>query len=120
MAGTLHRYYAGWADKADGKTIPVRGDYLTYTRHEPVGVCGQIIPWNFPLLMQAWKLGPALAMGNTVVMKPAEQTPLTANYVAQLTKEVGVHVASTRAGGLPSRRREHDPGLRSDGGRCHR
>ena len=57
------RYYAGWADKNHGKVIPVDGNFFTYTRHEPVGVCGQIIPWNFPLLMQAWKLGPALAMG---------------------------------------------------------
>uniref|UniRef100_A0A669B6D0 aldehyde dehydrogenase (NAD(+)) n=1 Tax=Oreochromis niloticus TaxID=8128 RepID=A0A669B6D0_ORENI len=83
------RYYAGWADKWEGKTIPIDGDYFCYTRHEPVGVCGQIIPWNFPLLMQAWKLGPALATGNTVVMKVAEQTPLTALYVASLIKEVG-------------------------------
>ncbi|XP_041844105.1 aldehyde dehydrogenase, mitochondrial-like [Melanotaenia boesemani] len=83
------RYYAGWADKCEGKTIPIDGDYFCYTRHEPVGVCGQIIPWNFPLLMQAWKLGPALATGNTVVMKVAEQTPLTALYVASLIKEVG-------------------------------
>lgn len=84
-----YRYYAGWADKNHGKTIPVDGSHFSYTRHEPVGVCGQIIPWNFPLLMQAWKLGPALAMGNTVVMKPAEQTPLSALYVAQLIKEAG-------------------------------
>ncbi|XP_050399874.1 aldehyde dehydrogenase, mitochondrial [Patella vulgata] len=84
-----YRYYAGWANKNHGKTIPIDGDYLTYTRHEPVGVCGQIIPWNFPLLMQAWKLGPALAMGNTVVMKTAEQTPLTALHVAQLASEAG-------------------------------
>uniref|UniRef100_A0AAY4A361 aldehyde dehydrogenase (NAD(+)) n=1 Tax=Denticeps clupeoides TaxID=299321 RepID=A0AAY4A361_9TELE len=83
------RYYAGWADKWEGKTIPIDGDYFCYTRHEPVGVCGQIIPWNFPLLMQAWKLGPALATGNTVVMKVAEQTPLTSLYVAHLIKEVG-------------------------------
>ncbi|KPP58245.1 aldehyde dehydrogenase, mitochondrial-like [Scleropages formosus] len=83
------RYYAGWADKWEGKTIPVDGDYFCYTRHEPIGVCGQIIPWNFPLLMQAWKLGPALATGNTVVMKVAEQTPLSALYVAHLIKEVG-------------------------------
>lgn len=83
------RYYAGWADKNQGKTIPVDGNYFCYTRHEPVGVCGQIIPWNFPLLMQAWKLGPALATGNTVVMKLAEQTPLTGLYVAQLSKEAG-------------------------------
>jgi len=83
------RYYAGWADKIHGKTIPIDGEFFSYTRHEPIGVCGQIIPWNFPLLMQAWKLGPALAAGNTVVMKPAEQTPLTALYVAQLIKEAG-------------------------------
>ncbi|EFP01288.1 CRE-ALH-1 protein [Caenorhabditis remanei] len=86
---SIFSYYAGWADKNHGKTIPIEGDYFTYTRHEPVGVCGQIIPWNFPLLMQAWKLGPALAMGNTVVMKVAEQTPLSALHVAALTKEAG-------------------------------
>ena len=68
-----YRYYAGWADKNYGKTIPIDGPYFSYTRHEPVGVCGQIIPWNFPLLMQAWKLAPALATGNCVVMKLAEQ-----------------------------------------------
>ncbi|CAB3405628.1 unnamed protein product [Caenorhabditis bovis] len=83
------RYYAGWADKNHGKTIPIAGDHFTYTRHEPVGVCGQIIPWNFPLLMQAWKIAPALAMGNTIVMKVAEQTPLSALHVAALTKEAG-------------------------------
>lgn len=83
------RYYAGWADKYHGKTIPIDGDYFCYTRHEPVGVCGQIIPWNFPLAMQSWKLGPALATGNVVVMKLAEQTPLTALYVANLIKEAG-------------------------------
>ena len=79
-----YRYYAGWADKIQGKTIPIAGDYFCYTRLEPVGVVGQIIPWNFPLLMQAWKLGPALAAGNTVVLKPAEQTPLTALRVGEL------------------------------------
>ena len=84
-----YRYYAGWADKVQGKTIPIAGDYFCYTRHEPVGVVGQIIPWNFPLLMQAWKLGPALATGNTVVMKPAEQTPLTALRVGELIVEAG-------------------------------
>jgi aldehyde dehydrogenase (NAD+) len=84
-----YRYYAGYADKNHGKTIPVGGDFFTYTRHEPVGVCGQIIPWNFPLLMQAWKWAPALAMGNCVILKTAEQTPLTANYVAQLSIEAG-------------------------------
>merc|ERR1712117_172567 len=84
-----YRYYAGWADKNHGKTIPIDGNFMTYTRHEPVGVCGQIIPWNFPLLMQAWKLGPALATGNTVVMKLAEQTPLTGLYIADLVREAG-------------------------------
>ena len=85
-----YRYYAGWADKIHGKTIPIDGPYFCYTRHEPVGVVGQIIPWNFPLLMQAWKWGPALAMGCTMVLKPAEQTPLTALRVAQLAQEAGV------------------------------
>ena len=84
-----YRYYAGWADKIQGKTIPVNGNYFCYTKHEPVGVVGQIIPWNFPLLMQAWKLGPALATGCTVVMKPAEQTPLTALRVGELIMEAG-------------------------------
>jgi aldehyde dehydrogenase (NAD+) len=84
-----YRYYAGWADKNHGKTIPVEGDFFCYTRHEPIGVVGQIIPWNFPLLMQAWKWGPALACGNTVVLKPAEQTPLTALRIAALAHEAG-------------------------------
>ncbi|XP_053558683.1 aldehyde dehydrogenase X, mitochondrial [Bombina bombina] len=85
----LYRYYAGFADKWHGKTIPMDGNHFCFTRHEPVGICGQIIPWNFPLAMQAWKLAPALATGNTVVMKVAEQTPLTALYVASLIKEAG-------------------------------
>jgi aldehyde dehydrogenase (NAD+) len=84
-----YRYYAGWADKIQGKTIPISGDYFCYTRHEPVGVVGQIIPWNFPLLMQAWKLAPALACGNTVVLKVAEQTPLSALRVGELILEAG-------------------------------
>ncbi|KAK4304831.1 hypothetical protein Pmani_023235 [Petrolisthes manimaculis] len=83
------RYFAGWADKIHGLTIPTDGPYFAYTRHEPIGVCGQIIPWNFPLLMQAWKFGPALATGNTIVMKLAEQTPLTGLYVAKLVAEAG-------------------------------
>ncbi len=83
------RYYAGYADKIHGSTIPVRGNFFTYTRREPVGVAGQIIPWNFPMLMVAWKWGPALASGCTIVMKPAEQTPLTCLRMAQLAKEAG-------------------------------
>jgi aldehyde dehydrogenase (NAD+) len=83
------RYYAGWADKNHGKTIPVDGNYFCYTRHEPVGVVGQIIPWNFPMLMAAWKWGPALATGCTIVLKPAEQTPLTALKMAELAQKAG-------------------------------
>ncbi|MGG1571961.1 aldehyde dehydrogenase family protein [Fictibacillus sp. NRS-1165] len=83
------RYYAGWATKIVGQTIPVAGSFFNYTRHEPVGVVGQIIPWNFPLLMAAWKLGAALATGCTVVLKPAEQTPLSALYLAELAREAG-------------------------------
>ncbi len=84
-----YRYFAGWADKVQGKTIPIDGDFFCYTRHEPVGVIGQIIPWNYPLLMQAWKLAPALATGNTIVMKPAEQTPLSALRLGELILEAG-------------------------------
>ncbi|BCS18707.1 aldehyde dehydrogenase (NAD(P)(+)) ald5 [Aspergillus puulaauensis] len=83
------RYYAGWADKIHGQTIDTNPETLTYTRHEPVGVCGQIIPWNFPLLMWSWKIGPAVAAGNTVVLKTAEQTPLSGLYAAKLIKEAG-------------------------------
>jgi len=84
-----YRYFAGWADKIHGKTIPIDGDFLCYTRHEPMGVVGQIIPWNFPMLMMAWKLAPALATGNTVVLKPAEQTPLSALRIGELIVEAG-------------------------------
>ena len=84
------RYYAGWADKIHGDTIPVRGNYFCYTRREPLGVCGQIIPWNFPMLMVAWKWGPALAAGCTIVMKPAEQTPLTCLRMGELALEAGL------------------------------
>ncbi|EAW11026.1 aldehyde dehydrogenase family protein [Aspergillus clavatus NRRL 1] len=89
LAANCIRYYGGWADKIVGQTIDTDHGSLTYTRHEPIGVCGQIIPWNFPLLMFAWKIGPALATGNTIVMKTAEQTPLSALYVAKLVKEAG-------------------------------
>lgn len=84
-----YHYYAGWADKIHGKTIPLDNSYFCYTRHEPVGVVAQIIPWNFPLLMQAWKLAPALAAGCTIVMKPAEQTPLSALRIGELIQEAG-------------------------------
>ena len=95
LAADLFRYMAGWATKNEGDVIPVSaltapGEYHAYTRREPVGVAAQIIPWNFPLLMAAWKLGPALAAGCTVVLKPAEQTPLEALLLAQLMAEAGV------------------------------
>lgn len=83
------RYYAGWSTKIVGQTIPVSGPFFNYTRHEAVGVVGQIIPWNFPLLMAMWKLGAALATGCTVVLKPAEQTPLSALYLAELMDQAG-------------------------------
>eukprot|EP00891_Asterochloris_glomerata_P008274 jgi/Astpho2/8274/Aster-01357 len=83
-------YYAGWADKIHGKVIPVNGEMMAYTYKEPIGVVGQIIPWNFPLLMACWKLGPALATGCTVVMKVAEQTPLSALRLGELALEAGV------------------------------
>src|SRR5437868_264807 len=82
-------YFAGYATKIEGETIPVPGQFFNYTLREPLGVCGQIIPWNFPLLMAAWKLAPALAAGNTIVLKPAEQTPVTALELGKLIQEAG-------------------------------
>ncbi|GAB4845640.1 Aldehyde dehydrogenase 2 member B4, mitochondrial [Ancistrocladus abbreviatus] len=86
----LFHYYAGWADKIHGLTVPADGRYHMQVLHEPIGVAGQIIPWNFPLIMFAWKVGPALACGNTIVLKTAEQTPLTALYVGKLLHEAGL------------------------------
>src|SRR5262249_47843576 len=90
-------YRAGWATKLEGNTIPLSGvpytpgaKYFTYTLREPIGVVGQIIPWNFPLLMAAWKLGPALATGNCIVLKPAEQTPLSALRLGELLLDAGI------------------------------
>ena len=96
LAADLFHYMAGWATKIEGNTINISVPYMpganfhSYTLREPLGVIGQIIPWNFPLLMAAWKLGPALATGNCVVLKPAEQTPLTALRLAELIAEAGV------------------------------
>ena len=96
LAVDLFRYMAGWATKIEGSTIPLSvpytpgARYLAYTLREPVGVVGQIIPWNFPLLMAAWKLGPALATGCTVVLKPAEQTPLSSLRLGELIQEAGI------------------------------
>src|SRR3954463_3792528 len=95
LAVDLFRYMAGWATKIEGATFPISVPYapgakfFAYTKREPIGVVGQIIPWNFPLLMAAWKLGPALATGNTVVLKPAEQTPLSAIRLGELFAEAG-------------------------------
>ena len=83
------RYFAGWADKLAGDVIPVSGPFLNYTRREPLGVVGAIVPWNFPLNLASWKVAPALACGNTVVLKPAEETPLTALLLGELALEVG-------------------------------
>ena len=96
LAADLFHYMSGWATKIEGHTIPISAvtspgsEFLAYTRREPVGVVGQIIPWNFPLLMAAWKLGPALAAGVTVVLKPAEQTPLSALRLGELMLEAGL------------------------------
>src|SRR5579863_7982902 len=95
LAADLFRYMAGWATKIEGNTIPISSgggttQFLAYTLREPIGVVGQIIPWNFPLLMAAWKLGPALATGCTVVLKPAEQTPLSALLLGELVQEAGI------------------------------
>ena len=86
----LFHYYAGWANKYHGETIPVKGNYLNYTLREPVGVVGTITPWNFPLLLAAWKIAPALAMGNAVVHKPSEQSPLTSLKLAEICHEIGL------------------------------
>src|SRR6267143_1245546 len=90
MAADCFRYFAGWASKIEGETVPVRAPCLGYTLREPLGVVGQIIPWNFPILLAAWKVAPALAAGNTVVLKPAEQTPLSALRLAALAPEAGL------------------------------
>jgi acyl-CoA reductase-like NAD-dependent aldehyde dehydrogenase len=89
-AAECFQYYGGWADKIHGETVPVKGNYLTYTLHEPVGVVAAIVPWNFPLLLTAWKVAPALACGNTVIIKPASQTPLTAIALAEVAHEIGI------------------------------
>jgi aldehyde dehydrogenase (NAD+) len=89
-AAECFQYYAGWADKIHGETIPVKGNYLAYSLREPVGVVAAIVPWNFPLLLTAWKVAPALACGNTVIVKPATQTPLTALALAEIAAEVGL------------------------------
>jgi acyl-CoA reductase-like NAD-dependent aldehyde dehydrogenase len=89
-AGEAFRYYSGWPTKATGETVPTDDGMFVYSLREPMGVCGGVIPWNFPLIMAAWKVAPALAFGNTSVLKPAEQTPLTAVKLAEICLEAGV------------------------------
>ena len=89
-AAECFEYYGGWSDKVMGETIPVKGNHLTYTLREPVGVVAAIVPWNFPLLLASWKVAPALACGNTVILKPASQTPLTALALGEIALEVGL------------------------------
>ncbi|MBA2260101.1 MAG: betaine-aldehyde dehydrogenase [Acidobacteria bacterium] len=89
-AAECFEYYGGWSDKVMGETIPVKGNYLTYTLREPLGVCAAIVPWNFPLLIAVWKIAPALACGNTIIVKPASQTPLTALALGEIAVEVGL------------------------------
>jgi len=89
MVADVFQYYAGWADKIHGETIPVSGNAFDYTLREPLGVVAAIVPWNFPLLLASWKIAPALATGNSVVVKPASNTPLTALKLAELAAEVG-------------------------------
>jgi aldehyde dehydrogenase (NAD+) len=90
MVAEVFRYYAGWATKIHGETVPVRGPFLNYTLREPLGVVAAIVPWNFPLLLASWKVAPALATGNTVVLKPASWTPLTALRFGEICQEAGV------------------------------
>ncbi|MGI9078052.1 MAG: aldehyde dehydrogenase family protein [Gemmatimonadaceae bacterium] len=89
LTAQTFKYYGGWADKIHGETIPVDGPFLNYTLREPIGVIGAIVPWNFPMSLASWKIAPALACGNTIVLKPAEQTPFTALRMAELALEAG-------------------------------
>jgi acyl-CoA reductase-like NAD-dependent aldehyde dehydrogenase len=89
-AAECFEYYGGWSDKVMGETVPVKGNYLNYTLREPLGVCAAIVPWNFPLLIAVWKIAPALATGNTIIVKPATQTPLTALALGDIALEVGL------------------------------
>ena len=128
LAADLFHYMAGWATKIEGNTINISVPYMpganfhSYTLREPLGVVGQIIPWNFPLLMAAWKLGPALATGNCVVLKPAEQTPLTALRLAGLIAEAGMPegVVNVVPGLRRDRRRGPGRAQRRGQGRVHR
>ena len=116
MAADCFEYYGGMATKISGQTIPVPGNYFAFTRHEPLGVVGQITPWNFPILMAAWKVAPALAVGNTVIIKPASYTPLTTILLAELLTELGLPAGTinvvTGAGQTVGRRIVESPHVR--------
>src|ERR1700689_4249925 len=90
MVAEVFRYYAGWCTKITGETVPVRGPFLNYTLREPIGVVAAITPWNFPLLLASWKIAPALAAGNTVVLKPAQLTSLSALRLGEICQEAGL------------------------------
>ncbi len=107
MAVETFRYYAGWADKLTGDTLPVSGNFFTYTLREPVGVVGAIVPWNFPLNLASWKVAPALAAGCTVVLKPAHETPLTALLLGEIAVAAGLPAGALN--GLDCRRRAGAP-----------
>ena len=115
MAAECLQYFAGWADKIQGDTIPVKGQGFVYTQREPLGVVAAIVPWNFPLLIAVWKVAPALATGNTVILKPASQTPLTALALGQLARDVGfppgVLNVITGAGGVVGQALVEHPGI---------
>ena len=115
-AAECFEYFAGWADKVMGETIPVKGNHLTYTLREPIGVVAAIVPWNFPLLLAAWKVAPALACGNTVILKPASQTPLTAIALGEIAIEIGLppgvlNVITGRRVDASARRSSSIPGI---------
>src|SRR2546427_11660767 len=101
MAVETFRYYAGWADKLTGDTLPVSGNFFTYTLREPVGVVGAIVPWNFPLNLASWKVAPALAAGCTVVLKPAHETPLTALLLGEIAVAAGLPPGALNVGPGP-------------------
>src|SRR6185436_17656849 len=114
-AAECFQYFAGWADKVHGETVPVKGAHLTYTLREPLGVVAAIVPWNFPLLLASWKVAPALATGNTVILKPASQTPLTAIALGEIAVEVGfppgVLNIITGSGGVVGQALVEHPGI---------
>ena len=122
FAAEVFRYYAGWASKIHGETLALRDNAFTFTLRQPVGVVGAIVPWNFPFLLSSWKIAPALAAGNTMVLKPASQTPLTALKFAEICQEAGVPEGVFNVVTGPGGKVGHGDGARSARGqdRVHR